>query len=141
MGRALAEASIVRLASAVPYASIQTLLDQLGGAEGNASEGAKKKSPPPPASRPVDRPAGRAGVGSPHSLPRRSDRPAGRTPDSGQGRASPPPALPAVGMTASPSREDVRTATAEPMVRQALELFAGSLVNVERTRQEVRSED
>jgi hypothetical protein len=31
-----------------------------------------------------------------------------------------------------PSSEDLRAAAADPVVRQALELFDGSLVNVER---------
>jgi len=139
LGRALMEAGIVRLASAVPYASIQTLLDQLGSANDGAAEGAKKNLTPP-VSRPPDQPADRPAARNAASAPPPPDRPAGRKGTGARDRPGsppgPPPGPPPVGVSPPPSSEDLRAATAEPMVRQALELFEGSLVDVKRIRQE-----
>jgi len=139
MGRTLMEAGIARLASAVPYASIQTLLDQLSGKGDGAADGGKKNLTPR-ASPPPERAASRPAVSTEGPSPRRPDRSPARAGGSGQGYRSPPPAPATRGAATAPSSEDVRAAIAEPMVRQALELFEGSLVNVERIRQESSQE-
>jgi len=46
--------------------------------------------------------------------------------------AVPEQALPPPVNSGSPSAEEMKLATSEPMVRKAMELFDGSLVNVER---------
>ncbi|UCD30117.1 MAG: DNA polymerase III subunit gamma/tau, partial [Planctomycetota bacterium] len=53
LGRALMEAGIVRLANAVPYRSIQSILDQIGEADSGGGP-AKKKVKPPTANEPVN---------------------------------------------------------------------------------------
>ena len=135
MGRALTEAVLVRLASAVPYAAIQTLIDQLDGGGGASEASTRGLTPPRAAEQPV--PPARA-VAPPRAGDERSAPPASPQPSARpapnprpQGRAT--PAVPASGTSAPPRSEDIQAATAEPMVRQALDLFEGSLVNVERT--------
>jgi len=109
LGRPLVEACTVRLASAVPYRSIQRVLDELGDAPASP---AKKKVAPAIA---ADDSA--VGVGR----ERESVTP-----------AVPEQALPPPVNSGSPSAEEMKLATSEPMVRKAMELFDGSLVNVER---------
>jgi len=164
LGRPLLEAGIVRLASAVRYRTIQSLLDQLGGAGGaalTAENALKKKVAPPPAQPPpvgvtapaarsaavpIDsggwasrRPAGESTAGGQDARPRASAgiSPAGSRPASspvdGAGlrpSAAAPPAPPVTPATT----DDLRAAASDPAVRQTLELFGGSLVNVERVR-------
>ncbi|NLU19172.1 MAG: DNA polymerase III subunit gamma/tau [Phycisphaerae bacterium] len=203
LGRALLEAGIVRLASAVRYRSIQTLLDQLGSAAGPAGDdSSKKKVMAPPVADPAtrspqaaagpgvrpgglrdERPLGAAPTGPASRPPAWSAHapgrsiPSGREPPPPQGagpmarmpageKISPPARAAAHGAspaprfsnghdarpaTASPpgpagrhaspaaptapaSAYDLRAAASDPAVRQALELFDGSLVNVERVR-------
>jgi DNA polymerase-3 subunit gamma/tau len=109
LGRPLVEAGIVRLASAVPYRSIQQVLDELGDAPAIP---AKKKVTP---AIPADDTAIATG------RERETVSPAA------PGQAPPPPVA-----SGAPSAEELKLATSEPIVRKALELFDGSLVNVER---------
>ncbi len=134
MGRALMEAGIVRLASAASYPSVQSLLDQLGGVPGGPVEApptTPTSVPPPPRPNVVPaRPAAPAASGfKPTAKP---DYP----PATGEPRrpAQPRPAAPPPRPVSAPSSEDLRAATNDAMVRQALDLFDGTLVNVERLK-------
>jgi len=132
VGRALAEAAIVRLAGAVPYRSIQALLDQLGGTGPAVTESSPRKAARPgPAGRGFKAQPGPATGGEqPPAEPRAV--PAGPRPGQSARRPAGPAPGPVMGPSGPPPVEDVQAATAEPMVRRALELFDGSLINVER---------
>ncbi len=124
LGRALVEAVIVRLAGAVSYTSIQRLLDELGGTGGPTAE--SKPIAQPPTANATAREQAAPTVKPDASAQRKTPAPAaGRRAPSGGGTNM--PAKP-------PSGEDLKAATSEPMVREALDLFNGSLINVERTR-------
>jgi len=141
LGRTLVEAAVVRLASSVSYRSIQSLINELSGS-GTASPG-----PGAAASRPA------AGGASPPAAPVRSaagvvngsaetsPRPgaavaadSGARPAARSGRSAPasPPPVPVSRPTRAANSDDVKQAKAEPIVREALDLFGGTLVNVER---------
>jgi len=143
LGQALLEACIVRLANAVSYRSIQSLLDQVGDA-GESGDRTKKKVAPSP--------TGETATTTGRNYPTASDRPAvGR--QSKQTTTSPPKPkrrsatggsrTPVQANGSQPSKQDLQQATQEPMVRQALELFNGSLVNVERIQnnKKIESQD
>jgi len=128
MGRALMEAGIVKLAHSVSYRSIQSLIDEIGEPGGDRVSAKKKVAPPAP-----NKPAGGS---DPKPESRRSQGPAktGAAPSAtGSKRATPKPTT---GKKAPPAQgsngKDMLEASKEPMVREALELFDGSLVNVER---------
>ncbi|HPD29895.1 MAG TPA: DNA polymerase III subunit gamma/tau [Phycisphaerae bacterium] len=133
MGRALMEAGIVRLASAASYASIQSLLDQLGGGPGGPVE-APPTTPTSVSSRPsqvqpLPRPAVVSGGPTSAASPRIEPVAGGfRRP------VPPKPAAPPPRVVSPPSSEDVRAATSDPMVREAMDLFDGTLVHVERLK-------
>jgi DNA polymerase III gamma/tau subunit len=160
LGRAVLEAGVVRLASAVRYRSIQSLLDQLGGAAVAAPEDPSKKkvapsdeltaampTPPTPAQPPAPRPPAptfaRGGSGGattpppPAAQPRPAAyapaRPASSAPNS---PTAPKPAKPAPAAPppSNPSTDELRAAATDPTVRAAMDLFGGSLVNVEQVR-------
>lgn len=153
LGRALVEAALVRLADAVRYRSVQKLLEELEGAEETPAVGEKKKSlaessrAGEPASSTPATPAGRA----PAAASAASARPATPMPETGSGvassqdkppaqRGAPVPArVPAESAThrRQASTEDVRHASNDPLVREAMDLFNGSLVNVERLQNEL----
>ncbi|GMV97766.1 MAG: hypothetical protein AMXMBFR83_21210 [Phycisphaerae bacterium] len=125
LGRALTEAALVRLASATRYRSIQSLLEALGADGGE--DGAKKKVSLPPAGPSAAAPARPAPAAPPARM-----QPA---PTAASGAARPAPARPAAPLpvtTTPASGEDLKAASTDPAVRQAMELFGGSLVNVER---------
>ena len=140
LGRALVEAAVVRLASSVSYRSIQSLINELsesGSAAGSGSAPAAAR--PAGSASPPAAPVRSAGGGSgPVGAEQRSGtstaadsgaRPAARArrPDS-----TPPPPVPVSRPTRAASSEEVKQAKAEPLVREALDLFGGTLVNVER---------
>jgi len=138
LGRPLLEAAIVRLASAVPYRSIQTLLDELGG--GSISDGSAERVQPKPAAPRVQSPAQPIRSPAAETKPRSrgSSAPASRPsvdPSAGSESKTPPTSVSA-GNNARPkksvSKEDVAKARSEPVVQQAMDLFGGTLVNVER---------
>lgn len=134
MGRALMEAGIVRLASAASYVSIQTLLDQLGGVPGGPVEAppttpASVSSRLPQSQRP-SRPAVGVGGSGPAALPRVEPVAGGLRRPAPPGPTAPPPTR----AVTPPSSEDLRAATSDPMVREALDLFDGTLVHVERLK-------
>jgi DNA polymerase-3 subunit gamma/tau len=137
-GRALADAVVVRLSETMPHASISRLLAELEGGGGDAAsaDAEKKKGPPavaPAAPAPAPRAAPRA---APATAPPASRVPAG---DARPARPAAPARLarPAAAPSAPPipmkraSSDDIQAARSEPLVKKALELFDGSLVNVE----------
>jgi DNA polymerase-3 subunit gamma/tau len=133
LGRALTEATLVRLASGASYSGVQSLLNQLesdgsGPPGGAPAAGPVRAAPPPPNAPSAQRAA--------------SATPASATPPPGSAKAPTPSptvsaktaAKPARSTPAAPSPDDLREATSEPLVRQAMDLFQGTLVNVERER-------
>jgi len=129
-GRALADALIVRLSESVPQASIAKLLAKLEGAPADTSASASdplKKKVAPAATpaidrRPVSPPPARAGSPPPATSRRTASEPS---------PAAPPPPAPK-----KASSEDLKAAVADPMIKKAMDLFDGTLVNVERMRPE-----
>jgi DNA polymerase-3 subunit gamma/tau len=138
LGRALVEAAMVRLASSVSYQSLQALLDQLNS--GGQAGGNPVPAPPGPtrgpsapvaASRPAGaRPAGTAAPATPRPTPGGATPASKPPPRAAAPTPTPPPPPSRKGRPAS--TEDVRQAKAEPLVREAIDLFGGTLVNVER---------
>ncbi|NLX13483.1 MAG: DNA polymerase III subunit gamma/tau [Phycisphaerales bacterium] len=122
LGRALVEAVIVRLAGMASYTSIQRLLDELSGTGGPATNSKPPQTPTKAITREQEQPAAAPVASRPRTT---SAATAGRQATGGE--TVKPPAGP-------PSGEDLKAATSEPMVREALDLFNGSLINVERTR-------
>jgi DNA polymerase-3 subunit gamma/tau len=148
-GRALTEAVVVRLSEAVPQASVAALIARIESAGGSttgaaapsapAGRGAEKKVPGaagqgPPQGTPGQAAADRASGPSvarpaspPPTAPSRAASARGRARTRGETRPGPPPIQPG-----RVTREDLRAAKAEPVVQKALELFEGTLLNVER---------
>ena len=141
LGRPLVEAAVVRLASRVSYRSIQSLINELSGSgSASADSGAAASRPAAGgASRPAApaRSAASVANGSAEALPRPGPAEAadsGSRPAAGSRRSAsaPPPPMPASRPTRAANSDDVKQAKAEPIVREALDLFGGTLVNVER---------
>ena len=146
LGRALTEATLVRLASGSSYSSVQTLLGQLedGAADAPApvtnrpAIGSAVGAPvrPPTVARPATpsvppraaAPARPAAPATPTANPAPAPRPAAQPASA----AKAPPARRGRGVPTPPSPEDLKAATSQPMVREAITLFQGTLVNVER---------
>jgi len=139
-GRALTDAAIVRLAQAQRFSSIEALLARLGIQSGQ-SGAARQERGPSKAAQPT-RGSPKAAVGTARSAAPRPPTPtAGRSSaePSGAARPSAGPGQtnatrPAGPKAAAASTEELRAAMAEPLVRQAIDLFDGTLVNVERPR-------
>lgn len=147
LGRALAEATIVRLASGATYSSVQDLLTQLASGattpaptrpqSPQAAAPARPAMPPPPAARPatpLPRPLNPPSSVAPRATPAATAKPAEPAPRAQarqQGRAAPKP----------PTQEDLRAATSEPLVREAMDLFQGTLVNVEKQDEHKKADD
>lgn len=157
LGRALTEATLVRMASGASYSSVQALISQLesGGAAAQPaparpaaatahapSAPARPATPPPAAapapsraaaparqSAPSPAPAPRPSAPSPHQAVAPAPGPGPKPPAARAPSASPHRVVPL-----APTPEDLREATSEPLVREAMELFQGTLVNVERDR-------
>ncbi|MCL2330269.1 MAG: DNA polymerase III subunit gamma/tau, partial [Phycisphaerae bacterium] len=154
LGRALTEAALVRLASGASYSSVQNLLSQLemvAPSQGIAPT--TSGTPSLPAS-------GRATFGNP--VPTSTTRPStasaapSRAPSSSPTRAAPvqratssrdsiPPQQAASSKDSAslqsssprstpsaPTPEEIKAAKSEPLVREAMDLFQGTLVNVEK---------
>ncbi|HSW44207.1 MAG TPA: DNA polymerase III subunit gamma/tau [Phycisphaerae bacterium] len=150
LGRALVEAAVVRLAGSVSYRSVQSLLDELtAGSSGPGSTpaqtpqaarpqtgavGATRSSSSAPAKAQPARPqAGEAKNGPPSSAAPPARRGAGqKAAPAGQSDVAPPASTPPARRGRPASSEDVKQARGEPIVRQAIDLFGGRLVNVER---------
>jgi len=138
LGRPLLEAAIVRLASAVGYRSIQALLDELN-AGGTGSGGQVNLRPPAPTREST---AGRAEPPAAGGAPRRRNKKSAPPPPPSSAPAAntepKPKTTPAPAGGARPgkpvSQDDVDQARSEPLVQRALDLFGGTLVNVERVR-------
>jgi DNA polymerase-3 subunit gamma/tau len=137
LGRALMEAGLVRMANAVPYRSIQSIIDEIGNPDGGTRQAKKKVAP-----NTVNEPANQV---SSNASSKRYDSPpaAGAAPKSSeqtrgkaQGRSF-PETRPGNSNNAAPNNGLQEEAAKEPMVREALDLFEGSLlVNVERIRKQ-----
>jgi DNA polymerase-3 subunit gamma/tau len=142
LGRALTEAALVRLASGANYNSIQTLLAQIGSAAGTPAAAPARPAIPAsvaPAARPAPAPIAPRPAPSPArpAVPARPTAPVNPAPQPAPAKA--PAASPAQaparrgrGVPKPPSPEDLKAATSEPLVREAMSLFQGTLVNVER---------
>lgn len=145
LGRALTEAALVRLAAGASYSSVQTLINQLETGTAAAS------------TRPASGTPARSPAASPASTPKTSAPPAPSAPAPAKQSATPQEAAPkepasqagpkstksragrgasASGHSApaTPSPDDLKEATSEPLVREAMDLFQATLVNVERQR-------
>ncbi|HOA73738.1 MAG TPA: DNA polymerase III subunit gamma/tau [Phycisphaerae bacterium] len=164
LGRALTEAALVRLASGTSYRSVQSLLAQLesGGTvgvaapAGQAASGPRPMASAAPAAAPVapvapPAPAVPRPTPAPPATPRSPAPPVARPEPAPSRPAKPPassgkqalpgkPATPARSVPKPPTPEDLRAATSEPLVREAMDLFQATLVNVERQEQPKQKE-
>jgi hypothetical protein len=157
------EAALVRLASGVGYQSVQSLIEQLNSGDGVSSaparssagrgasdpEDAKKKVTPPSetASPSVSSVSARPATAAPQfpappALSRGAGDSSPRTAAPAPARSSSPqsqspPVRPATAPSpaASPSGDTLKEAASQPLVRAALEIFDGSLVNVEKVKE------
>jgi len=144
-GRALIDAAVVRLAEASKYSSIDSLLEALES--GAPARPAARSAMPPSASAPADSvkkkslaPAPSASSSRP-ATPPPAPRPA---PPGAPSSAAPPaasrrapvrsetPAPPPARTGARTTMEDIRAAQEEPLVKAALDLFGGQIVEVRR---------
>ncbi len=158
-GRALVEAGIVRLAEASKFSSIESLLALVQGDGAGAvshpapapaaRSGAPAKKNAPPAERSfVEGGTDRLSLTS--SMSRMPNPREPRTADETAAEVGAKPAAQAVakpvrrsapvdkpllgaGAARRTTQDDIRAAEAEPVVRQALELFGGQIVEVRRT--------
>ncbi|MCH8053608.1 MAG: DNA polymerase III subunit gamma/tau [Planctomycetes bacterium] len=122
-GRALIDAAVVRLSCARNFTAIPKLLSELGGA------GAlKKKVDSPAGTRERERPAPSAVGGSPAAA---QTRQAARPADASAPGRSRSPGTRAAGRK-NVTSEDLASARSDPLVRAALELFDGKLINVQK---------
>ena len=131
LGRPLLEAGLVRLASAVPYGALQDVIDQVGtGSRSStgADESKKKVAQPLPPPAPARAAASNASPQRPIA-PATKPSPVQNVP---RPRSPSPPPSPAN----KPKSEDVAAARSDPVVRKAMDLFDGSLVNVERVQKQ-----
>jgi hypothetical protein len=127
-GRALLEAAVVRLSEAAKFSSIESLLARVG--EGGASDAPAKPTAsarPAPVAAPRAQPA--AGAEGPRSIATKPAAPQSSGPAKFKGNA---PSEMATPIAKRMTQADVQAAHAEPMVRQAMELFSGRIVHVER---------
>ncbi len=111
-GRALTDAAVVRLASAANFSAIEDVLDQLRGGAGAPAQAGGGESGPSKVRPPAQ---GFAEPPSRRSVPVRSQPPAT------------PPAVPEKVGSA-----EINAARQDPLVREALTLLEGTLVNVGR---------
>ncbi len=159
LGRAVAEAALVRLCSDVTYASVRRLLEGLGEAgtaPGATPSPVSAAGPGRSAASPAARGGGQHGEARPEappearsapcaaaappvpaeaSRPRAASgpfRPAVRPPESNDEPAPGGRPRSAASPRGGPSAADLKAAASEPVVREALDLFEGTLVNVER---------
>jgi len=122
-GRALIDAAVVRLSCVQNFTAIPKLLSELGGA-GTI----KKKVDSPAGTRERERPAPSAvGGSSAAAQPHLGTRPA----DASVPGQSSSPGTRAAGRK-NVTSEDLASARSDPLVRAALELFDGKLINVQK---------
>lgn len=127
-GRALTDAAIVKLCEAEKFSSIDSLLAQVEGRSATEEPGAgssvrKKKDERPPATV-----SGRS-AGPNAAAPARIPSPSPRASSPAGGPAPQRPA----NHFANVSATDKQAALTDPAVQNAIDLFEGSVVNVERT--------
>ena len=136
-GRALIDAAVVRLSCARNFTAIPKLLSELGGSGTGAI---KKKVDSPAGTREREKPAPSAVGGSsaaaqtrqatrPEAQP--AARPAARPADAAAPGRSRSPDTRAAGRK-NVTSEDLASARSDPLVRAALELFDGKLINVQK---------
>lgn len=138
-GRALVEAAIIRLAESSKFSSIESLLAQLEGG-GVARTTAVRDSEPkvaktlqsttPPAVRSSPSTSSLPPVPATPAVPAASSTRARRTarPEGAQGSPATTPAP-----TRRVTQADLKAAASEPMVRAAMEVFGGQIVDVQRS--------
>ncbi len=122
-GRALIDAAVVRLSCVQNFTAIPKLLSELGGA-GTI----KKKVDSPAGTRERERPAPSAVGGS--SAAAQTQQAARRADGSAPGQSG-SPGTRAAGRK-NVTSEDLASARSDPLVRAALELFDGKLINVQK---------
>ncbi len=125
-GRALVEAAIIRLADAANFSAIESLLAQVRGGDSGERPSSQSAAPSPArnartASAPTLQPAA-APPPAPSPSPARSRRTA-------RPEAAQPQPAPARRVT----QADLKAAASEPMVRAAMEVFGGQIVDVQRS--------
>ncbi|MEK6642326.1 MAG: DNA polymerase III subunit gamma/tau [Planctomycetota bacterium] len=118
-GRALVDAAVIRLAEAAKFSSIESLIAQLDGAPPTQPTTAPRATSPQ-TSRPAIPPARSQSTPLP---------PPQRTTARPQAAA---PAEQASGMGRRVTQADLKAAHAEPVVKAALEVFGGRIVDVQR---------
>ncbi len=121
-GRALLEAAVVRLAEAANFSSIESLLAQTSGAPSETPRPRPTAAPAPP---PPARPSTQSSAPAQPAPPPRPAPKARRTPMTDAAQASAP-----IGRRMT--QADLKAATAEPMVRAAMDIFGGQIVHVQR---------
>jgi len=143
-GRALVEAAVVRLSETSRFASIESLLQKFDGAPAGAPSAA---AAPVARTTPPSSPARTAAPAGATRPVRRDPGPAPGTTGAASDRLVRPQPAPLERATAAadsapgelrstsrPRSEDIRAAMNEPLIRQAMEMFDGSLVNVQRVQ-------
>jgi DNA polymerase-3 subunit gamma/tau len=117
-GRALVEAAVIRLAEAANFSSIASLMQWVDSGSAPKSAPPQPRPGPPPAQTP---PQERAATSAPARKPRSAST------------VAEPPAAPGRRVT----QADLKAAHAEPVVKAALQVFGGRIVDVQRggTRQ------
>jgi DNA polymerase-3 subunit gamma/tau len=150
-GRALVEAAIVRLAEAVNFSSLESLLEQVGqtrapesAAERSGARSVVKKAPSRPKEPVATRGPGR-GTRSPAAAAASKAPPAGgpiaaakprpdgnleKSPSAQTGKGPLPAEALSIGRRMT--QADLKAAHAEPAVKTALEVFGGQVVHVHR---------
>jgi DNA polymerase-3 subunit gamma/tau len=122
-GRALVEAAVIRLAESSKFSSITTLLDYVGSAivptapTSAASSTTAPASPRVTAATPPSSPRGDVRTPSSPTRTARAPRAEGPAPVAAPGRVT---------------QADLKAAHAEPVVKAALEVFGGRIVDVQR---------
>ncbi len=137
-GRALVEAGIVRMAEASKFSSIESLL-ALVQSDGSGTIARSAPAAGPRAAAPAKKNAPPAEVGADAYSSRREKPPPAASKPAAEAGAKPVRRAAAVdkaslgaGATRRTTQDDIRAAEAEPVVRQALELFGGQIVEVRR---------
>ncbi len=126
-GRALVDAAVVRLSMVQNFTSIATLLNDLEPSRPSTSPHPPMppQKPTPPASSVRSAPSYNRPTNSESSYAPKARPTASRT-------SEPPVKSPPPRETRTATREELTAVQKDPLVRQALDLFNGTLVNVER---------
>ncbi|RIK65148.1 MAG: DNA polymerase III subunit gamma/tau [Planctomycetota bacterium] len=121
-GRALVEAAVIRMAEAANFSSLSSLLAHVEG--GPPAAPAPRMSASPVASSPA--PTRTAAPAHPAAAP------ASRPPSRSRRTPTPEAAAPAPAPLRRMTQADMKAASADPIVRQTLDVFGGQIVHVQR---------